>query len=115
MIETMYHTLLYAMPVLAVIVFIALFFVKAGYGIFQSRQWGISLPNKVGWVIMECPAFLMMLFFRGIVDLLPSVRTTLLPTFVHFPHADERKKPDADCHYRHGSAVQRHQCFPDRI
>ena len=63
MIETMYHTLLYAMPVLAVIVFIALFFVKAGYGIFQSRQWGISLPNKVGWVIMECPAFLMMLFF----------------------------------------------------
>lgn len=63
MMETMYHTLLYAMPVLAVIVFIALFFVKAGYGIFQSRQWGISLPNKVGWVIMECPAFLMMLFF----------------------------------------------------
>ena len=63
MMETMYHTLLYAMPVLAVIVFIALFFVKAGYGIFQSRQWGISLPNKVGWVLMECPAFLMMLFF----------------------------------------------------
>ena len=52
---------------------------------------------------------------RGIVDLLPSVRTTLLPTFVHFPHADERKKPDADSHHRHGSAVQRHQYLPDRV
>ena len=48
---------------LFLLVLIALFFVKAGYGIFQSRQWGISLPNKVGWVLMECPAFLMMLFF----------------------------------------------------
>ncbi len=57
MMETMYHTLLYAMPVLAVIVFIALFFVKAGYGIFQSRQWGISLPNKVDGSSWSVPHF----------------------------------------------------------
>lgn len=62
MTDTLYQALLYIMPPLAVIVFLALFFVKAGYGMFRTKDWGISLPNKLGWVIMECPAFLMMLF-----------------------------------------------------
>lgn len=44
------------MPWLAVIVFIALFFVKAGYGIFRTSSWGISLPGKLGWILMEVPA-----------------------------------------------------------
>ena len=60
MIDTLFNALMYIMPVLAVIVFIALFFVKAGYGIFHTKSWGLSLPNKVGWVIMECPAFILM-------------------------------------------------------
>lgn len=62
MTDTLYQALLYIMPPLAVIVFLALFFVKAGYGMFRTKDWGISLPNKLGWVIMECPAFLMMLY-----------------------------------------------------
>ena len=60
MIDTLFNSLMYIMPVMAVIVFIALFFVKAGYGIFHTKSWGLSLPNKVGWVIMECPAFILM-------------------------------------------------------
>lgn len=60
MIDTLFNALMYIMPVLAIIVFIALFFVKAGYGIFHTKSWGLSLPNKVGWVIMECPAFILM-------------------------------------------------------
>ena len=62
MAETVYTYLLYAMPPLAVIVFAALFFIKAGYGIFRTKAWGISLPNKIGWILMECPVFLMMLY-----------------------------------------------------
>ena len=46
--------------VLAVIVFIALYFVKAGYGMFRTRSWGWSVPNKVGWVLMEAPSFVAM-------------------------------------------------------
>ena len=50
------------MPVLAVFVFIALFFIKAGYGMFQTKQWGWSIHNKTGWILMECPAFIIMLY-----------------------------------------------------
>ena len=61
MTETIYNSLLYIMPILAIIVFVALFFIKAGYGMFQTRQWGPSIPNKLGWILMECPAFIAML------------------------------------------------------
>ncbi|MCQ2185234.1 MAG: DUF1295 domain-containing protein [Bacteroidales bacterium] len=55
-----YETFVLAMQIMAVIavfVFLALFFVKAGYGMFASKQWGLSLPNRVAWVLMEAPAF----------------------------------------------------------
>lgn len=45
------------MAVAGLIVFVALFFVKAGYGIFTSGKWGFSIPNKIAWVVMEAPAF----------------------------------------------------------
>lgn len=35
-------------------------FVKAGYGMFRTRSWGWSVPNKVGWVLMEAPSFVVM-------------------------------------------------------
>ena len=62
MTENLYTYLLYAMPPLAIIVFAALFFIKAGYGIFRTKAWGISLPNKIGWVLMECPVFIVMFY-----------------------------------------------------
>lgn len=45
------------MAVLAVIVFIALHRVNAGYGMMGSHKWGPSINNKAGWFIMELPAF----------------------------------------------------------
>ena len=62
MTETLYNYLLYAMPPLAIAVFAALFFIKAGYGIFRTKAWGFSLPNKIGWIMMECPVFLVMMY-----------------------------------------------------
>ena len=59
--DTLYSILLTIMPILAIIVFITLFFIKAGYGIFRTSKWGISIPNKAGWIIMECPALITML------------------------------------------------------
>lgn len=53
--------LIYAMLALAIIVFISLYFVTAGYGQFRTRQWGWSINNKVGWALMEAPVFLVML------------------------------------------------------
>jgi len=48
---------------MAAVVFVALFFVKAGYGIFQSKQWGAAINNRLAWVLMEFPVFLLMFGF----------------------------------------------------
>lgn len=56
-----FYIFLLVMACIAVVVFIALFFVKAGYGLFTSKEWGHAISNKVAWCIMESPVFLTML------------------------------------------------------
>lgn len=57
----LFNRLLLLFSLAGAIVFVALFFVKAGYGIFRTARWGISVPNKTGWIIMEAPVFFVML------------------------------------------------------
>lgn len=45
------------MAVLAVIVFIALHRIDAGYGMMNQHKWGASINNRLGWFVMELPAF----------------------------------------------------------
>ena len=40
------------------IVLVVLFLVPAPYGRHQRRGWGITVPDKVGWIVMESPASL---------------------------------------------------------
>jgi 3-oxo-5-alpha-steroid 4-dehydrogenase 1 len=42
--------------ILAVVVFVILFFVAAPYGRHLRSGWGYTVGNKTGWVIMETPA-----------------------------------------------------------
>lgn len=59
---TEYFTLfLVGMAVIALIVFVALYFVEAGYGLLFDKKWGFSISNKVAWVCMEAPVFIVML------------------------------------------------------
>ncbi len=69
--ETLYNYFLIGMAAVAVVVFISLFFVDAGYGMFQTKKWGPAIPNRIGWVLMESPVFILML-----VLFLLSDRTT---------------------------------------
>lgn len=55
-----FNTFLIVMATVAVIVFIALHMVEAGYGIAYTRKWGPSVPNRIGWVLMEVPVFIAM-------------------------------------------------------
>ena len=55
-----FNLLLLVMGLVALVVFIALYFVRAGYGMFRSRSWGISVNNKIAWILMEAPVFLVM-------------------------------------------------------
>lgn len=58
-----YIIVLQAMTVLAVMVYIALQHFKAGYGFLRTPQWGPTVPNRIGWVLMEAPVFVAMLLF----------------------------------------------------
>ena len=51
---------LIVMAVTALAVFIALHFLEAGYGYLFNRRYGPPVPNKVGWVLMESPVFILM-------------------------------------------------------
>lgn len=55
-----FNLFLMGMSATALFVFIALYFVKAGYGMFRTRQWGWAINNKVAWVLMEAPVFVVM-------------------------------------------------------
>lgn len=59
---------LYGMMALAVIVFIALNFVNAGYGIMSDNKWGLTISNKVAWMLMEAPVFIVMCLFFAFSD-----------------------------------------------
>lgn len=56
------------MASLAVVVFVALFFVNAGYGKFYNKNWGPTLDNHLGWFLMEAPVFVAMLALWWLSD-----------------------------------------------
>lgn len=56
--------------------FILLQFVTAPYGRHVKKGWGPKISNKLGWLIMEAPSFLMILFFYLTSD--QSAYATLL-------------------------------------
>ena len=53
--------LLWVMSFLAIVVFICLYFITAGYGQFRTKRWGYSIDNQVAWFLMEAPVFFVML------------------------------------------------------
>ena len=58
-----YYIIVAAMAAMAVVVFVALFFFKAGYGYLSTSNWGPKISNKVAWVLMEAPSFCFMLYY----------------------------------------------------
>lgn len=56
-----FNIFLIIMSVVAVVVFVSLYFVDAGYGKFYNKKWGPAVNNKLGWVLMESPVFFAML------------------------------------------------------
>lgn len=58
-----YNIFLWTMVGIAIFVFFALYFIKAGYGKFNSKKWGPSINNKLAWVLMEAPICLLFIAF----------------------------------------------------
>ena len=57
----LFNAFLLTMTIIAVLVFIALHFVTACYGVFYNKKWGPAVPNKLGWILMESPVFIVMI------------------------------------------------------
>ena len=76
------------MAIVAVIVFIALYFVNAGYGKFYTAKWGPSIDNHWGWFLMEVPVFIAMLVLWWMSDRRSdSIRVIFLLLFeLHYFH-----------------------------
>ena len=54
----LFNGFLIGMVVLAVVVFVTLFALPAGYGQYIGERWGSSIGNRAGWVVMEVPVVL---------------------------------------------------------
>lgn len=61
MTEFSFNIFLLVMSAVAVVVFVALHFVDAGYGKFYNKKWGPAVDNRLGWILMESPVFFAML------------------------------------------------------
>ncbi|WP_295936473.1 DUF1295 domain-containing protein [uncultured Alistipes sp.] len=55
-----YNIFLIVMAVMAAGVFIALQFFEAGYGYLFDPKYGPPISNRVGWMLMESPVFILM-------------------------------------------------------
>ena len=77
--QATFHTFLWTMSGIALIVFVALFFVRAGYGMFRTRSWGPSVDNRLGWVLMEAPVFVVMVVLWVVAG-----ASTAVPQFLFF-------------------------------
>lgn len=73
---------LIVMSLTALVVFVALYFVTAGYGKFATRKWGPAIGNRTAWVLMESPVFILMTVLWACSD--RRGETALLVMFLLF-------------------------------
>ena len=74
--------------VIAVGIFIALFFINAPYGRHTRRGWGLVIPNWLGWLLMEAASPLMMviMYLVGQVPKTATLLVFLLLWLAHYTH-----------------------------
>ena len=63
-----FYNLLFVVSLIGLIVFVSLYFVDAGYGKMISDKWGPAINNKIGWLLMECPVFFVVLYLWAVSD-----------------------------------------------
>ena len=98
-----FGSFLWIMTLVAALVFIALYFVKAGYGMFRSAAWGLSVNNKLAWMLMDVVVFRPSFLTRA-TDFFLFLSTSLFSAFVCFSLFIARKRPNAGCYPFDGSS-----------
>jgi len=69
-------------------IFVSLFFISAPYGRHTRGGWGLSVPNWLGWLVMESPSPLLMLalFLIGGAPKTTTTLVFLLMWWAHYTH-----------------------------
>ena len=67
-----YNLLLISLFAVSILIFMTLFFLKAPYGRFTRKTWGLRINPKIAWLIMESPAFFTIIFCFLIGDMQES-------------------------------------------
>jgi protein-S-isoprenylcysteine O-methyltransferase Ste14 len=80
----LYNGLLIAWFALAAATFVSLFFIAAPYGRHVRHGWGPTLGDKVGWVVMEAPASLVLAAYYVVER--PGTITSLVFTIMWESH-----------------------------
>lgn len=85
---TFYNWLVVGWMGLAVVTFVALFFVTAPYGRFTRSGWGPRIGARWGWVLMETPVLITFLVLYGLSDRRSSPVCLVLLAFwaAHYVH-----------------------------
>jgi protein-S-isoprenylcysteine O-methyltransferase Ste14 len=73
--KEIFNILLAALFAVSVLVFMILFFLKAPYGRFTRKNWGLRINPKVAWLVMEAPAFFTIIYCFLIRDNQNSIVT----------------------------------------
>ena len=63
MITENYHLIVYIWIAFAVVMFPLLLKVTAPYGRHSRKDWGPTIPNRLGWIIMELPSLILFALF----------------------------------------------------
>ena len=58
-----YQTIVFLWIAFGAIIFLILMKVTAPYGRYASAGWGLLMSNRAGWILMEVPAMVILMFF----------------------------------------------------
>jgi len=54
-----YHKIVYAWIAFGLLLLPVLLLITAPYGRHSSKKWGVMIPNRLGWIVMELPSLLL--------------------------------------------------------
>jgi 3-oxo-5-alpha-steroid 4-dehydrogenase 1 len=86
--RTFFNILLISWFVLAVVIFVSLFFIVAPYGRHLRNRWGPKIDDRLGWIIMEAPSSLVFLicFVAGASSITVTALVFLVLWEAHYIH-----------------------------